>query len=393
MKSYSQKKPRMNFTEKFRYYFSTRGLSYIFYLALKKSKTKIHNKLEKKIKSESSINLDNFISFLIKEVYKNLVLNDKGIFFKTKISNNNKPVIVAQGRLISLLCDGYYKENFPVKDKNLIKELSNYLLTLKNGNNIYEFNNSKRETQDEGIGSVWSAIALIKTYEILGEQLYLNESIAACKAMIKNLYSSEIGLVHTAGQDYWCVNASSKFAYLCSLVLKYNHSDDIEKAMVNSIKICTDKIMEDGHFPYNGIYSDVYILLYHPSVMFYLEKCLASKYLCEEIKSKIIEVNKSAFSFLYKCLDNSGRFNEPDTKEYNFYIITTVTALAAISGKIEKSLENKVFDNILKYYNDNKLYLFIDKNDYLSFGSMYKYKDSFIVETLYWMVQCLYSDN
>jgi hypothetical protein len=289
-----------------------------------------------------------------------------------------------------LLCDGYEKELFPLKNHYLIKNLSQFLITLKSKNNLYEFNHPKRSVQDEGIGSVWAGIALIKSYQILRQQIYLDEAISTYEAILNHLYSPETGLVHTAGQDFWCINASSKLAYLCSLILKFNYSEEIKKVMVNSINICTNNIADDGHFPYTKIHPGVYILLYHPSVIFYLEKCLESEYLNDKYKLNVIDTSKKAITYLHKYLDNLGRFNEPELKDYNFYIISAVTALAAIAGKIENEAENKILNHILKYYNHNKLYLFIDKNNRLFNGSRFQYKDSFTVEIFYWLTQYLY---
>lgn len=314
---------------------------YYFRLALKKIKIFLYNKFEKKVKSDPSVDLYSFILFLIKETFKNLIVTKKGIYYKTEIANNNEPGIISQARLISLLCDGYNKEHFPIKDNNLIEKLTNYLITLKKKNDLYHLSNYKWDKQDEGIASVWSAIALIKAYEVLGKKIYLDESLSVCTAMLKDLYSARSGLVHTAGQDFWCINASSKFAYLCSLILKYYYSEEIKEAMLNSISICTKNIAEDGHFPYTKAHPGVYILLYHPSVIFYMEKCLESEYLDDEFKLNLNKVNKTAFTYLLKCLDNSGRFNEPEFKEYNFYKITAVTALAAIADKIERDQEKK----------------------------------------------------
>ena len=46
--------------------------------------------------------------------------------------------------------------------------------------------------------------------------------------MIENLYTKETSLVHTAGHNFWCLDSASTFAYLCSLLLKHNHSKKYE---------------------------------------------------------------------------------------------------------------------------------------------------------------------
>ena len=361
---------------------------YYFHLAIKKIKTKLYSQFERKVKSESSIDLHTFILFLFKETLKNLHIDEIGIYYKTKINKKNTPVIVSHSRLITLLCDGLDHGDFIIKDNCLIEKLADFLITLKTNNNLYEFNNVKWEKQDEGVASVWAGIALIKAYEAIKKQTYLEEAISVYKSIIKNLYTPETGLIHTAGQDFWCANTSSKLAYFCSLILRNNYSKEIEEIMVNSIKICIDNIAEDGHFPYTKIHPNTYILLYHPSVIFYLDKCLESEYLKNDFKIKIKNVSKSALSYLLNRTDKFFRFHEPEF--YNFYIITTVTALAAVKGKIGENIQKSIISNILKYFNKNELYLFIDENDYLFNGIQYKFKDVSTVETLYWLVQYLY---
>ena len=76
--------------------------------------------------------------------------------------------------------------------------------------------------------------------------------------------------------------------------------------------------------------------------------------------------------------------------QYNFYLISIVTALATIKNEIEKTKEYKVLNNILKYYNNNKLYMFINENNLLFNGYMYKIRDVLTVETLYWLTQYIW---
>ena len=368
------------------------NFNYLFHLIIKKIKVTVHSKFEKKVESEAISDFDSFIFLLIKEIYTNLFVYKKGgIYYKTIISKDGAPLILGQTRLICLLCDGLSKKDFPIQDRGLIEKLTDFLLTMKTEDNIYEFNNYKWEVQDEGIASVWAGIALIKTYECLNKPIYLDESLSVFNSIFENLYSHKTGLVHTKGQDFWCLNASAQLAYFCSILLKYTYSEEILNVMINSINICIDNIGDDGHFPYSERYQNTYILLYHPNVMFFLNECLNSNLLNEEIKSKILDTNKKGLLYLIKCLDSSFRFYERDIKQYNYYVITAVTALNAIKEKINTKDELNILNNIFKFYNNNKLYLFIDNNNFLFNGKRYKFRDIAITETLYWIVQYKYS--
>ena len=292
--------------------------------------------------------------------------------------------------MICSLCDGFGKKDFPIQDKILTEKLADFLLTFKRDDNLYEFNNYYWDLQDDGIASVWAGIALMKSFELLKKQIYFEETLSVYNAILENLYSPQTSLVHTKGQNFWCANAAAQFAYLSSLILKYDYSDEVYIAMINSINICTMNIKEDGHFPYDAKHHGTYILLYHPNVMFFLNKCLGSDYLDEKIKTKINEVNRKGLVYLLERLDSEMRFNEPDFKDYNYYIITAVTSLASIKGKIKNEDEIKILNNILKFHKNGKLYLFIDNNSYLLNRKYYKLTDILLTETLYWLVQYKY---
>ena len=62
-----------------------------------------------------------------------------------------------------------------------------------------------------------------------------------------------------------------------------------------------------------------------------------------------------------------------------------------IKEKINTKDELNILNNIFKFYNNNKLYLFIDNNNFLFNGKRYKFRDIAITETLYWIVQYKYS--
>ena len=149
------------------------NVNYFSRLAIKKIQIKLHNTFEKRKRSTSTIDFDSFYFFLIKETLSNLHFTEKGIFYKTKINQNQLPVVTSHSRLISLLCDGFDVEYFPVKNKYLIEKLADFLITLKNKDNLFNFNKHKWDKQDEGIASVWAAIALIKSYHIIKKDDYL----------------------------------------------------------------------------------------------------------------------------------------------------------------------------------------------------------------------------
>ena len=203
--------------------------------------------------------------------------------------------------------------------------------------------------------------------------------------MIEHLYTKETSLVHTAGQNFWCLNSASTFAYLCSLLLKHNYSKKVENAMINSINLCVDKIASDGHFPYSTMNQGTYLLLYHPIVMITLEKCLESKYLDHITIKRLNEVLTKARDFLINSIDDEKKVFEPEIKQLSQYIISNVTTLVALKDKIDPSFEKSLLNNVIKFLNKDKLYLCIDKKERLYNGDLYKFNDVYLIEVLYWL--------
>ncbi|HOR72546.1 MAG TPA: hypothetical protein PLY00_14875 [Verrucomicrobiota bacterium] len=354
---------------------------------LRRLQVKIHNTLEARIKADSPLHLDSFYLFLVKKVLANLRFSAAGAFYVTTITNSGLPFITAQARLICLLTSGLGLSQFPLRSIRLIEELTDALILCKRPNLLYSLNNYACYPQDEGIASVWAGLALIKAYEATGSDRFWQETVSIYDAMLSDLYSKKTGLVHTAGQDFWCLNASSKFAYLSTLLLKHRRAHLIEDALQTSITLCLDNIAEDGHFPYTEEHDGVYILLYHASVMFYLNNCLASECVASHLKDGIRQVNEKALAFLLRCMDSSGRFMEPERRSASFYLISLVTALAALGDRIDQEQHNMILKNLLMYCHDDHLFMYIDRNGYLTNRERYRVRDVLAVEALYWLTQ------
>lgn len=323
--------------------------------------------------------------YLWQQLLKNLVLDKKGYYYKTHITNNKSPMVLSQARAILLLCNESNSIEPKFKSTFLIRKMTEYLISMRDGHGLFKFNYTAWDHQDEGIASVWSTLALIKSYEATKEKKSLEIAISTHKAMLKRLYSKETSLIHTAGYYYWCLNSASTFAYVCSLILNHYYSDEIKDAMVDSINLCLNMIAEDGHYPYSEERQGTYLLLYHPIVIITLDNCLSSEYLDEKLKERIIHTNEIARNFLLTLVDNKNRIFEPEIINFQQYIITNVTCMVAFKNKIDKEMEMGLLNNLTKFLKDNTLYLCKDKNDKLFNGDLYSVKDVLTIEVLFWL--------
>lgn len=366
-------------------------INYYFNLLLKKIRIRLTILFEKKERiEEANSTIEDFLEFLWIGILNRLTRSGSGIYFKTKTTNEDKPILVAQARLISLICDCFEsKLNFT--SSAIVRKLTNNLISLKGENNLYSINVSKWDKQDEGIASVWASIALIKAYKITNNDEYRNEAQKTFLAIKKYLYKDNIGLVHTCGQNYWCINASSKLAYLCVL-LKENGIELTEGVFENCIKLCIREQENNGAYPYTEKHKGIYILLYQASVIFYLNKCLMAKFLNEENIKKIQASIGAGMNYLKNTMTKDFKFEEPDKEKGNYYLISSVTSLAAISF-YDKKEQTDLINDVIKFMKNDKLFLYKDKNNKLFNGRLNHLSDVYIVETLYWIIQYLVNNE
>jgi hypothetical protein len=364
---------------------------YYVLLFFKKLKIVLHNFFEPKIKASKANAFEDFQIFLWTQLFSNLKFSKKGYYYKTKVTNKNSPMILSQARVILILCNNYEAENLTFNSKYLIKSLTDYLISMREDNGLFKFNQSSWNLQDEGIASVWATLALIKSYEVTNDQTYLDAAKLTLNAMLNLLYSKETSLIHTIGDEYWCLNSASTFAYVCSLILNHSFDKGIQGAMIDSINICVEKIADDGHFPYNEIRPGTYLLLYHPIVMITLGYCLHSQYMDSNTAQKLKNVLDKAKEFLISCITDDNKIFEPEITHYSQYIISNVTTLLALKGKINPDIERDILNNISSYWNNDKLFICKDSRDNLYNSDLYSVIDVLLIEVLYWID--LYKSN
>ena len=119
--------------------------------------------------------------------------------------------------------------------------------------------------------------------------------------------------------------------------------------------------------------------------MITLEKCLESNYLDNMTAKRLNEVLSKAKDFLLNSIDSEKKIFEPEVKHLSQYIISNVTTLVALKNKIEPSFEENLLNNVIKFWDKDKLYLCADNKEHLYNGDLYKFNDSYLIEVLYWL--------
>lgn len=360
----------------------------VYYLNLlfRKIFSNIHNFLEtKKDINKNSENCSNLFYFLLfKNVYKKLSVVKSGIYFKTKIQNSSKPLILSQARIL-LIFSYQFNNNNSISNKWIIAQLVNYVKGERNEEGYYTFNYSSWDKQDEGIATVWVLIALLKGYEVLQDISLLEFIIETSNIMLDKLYSERTSLVHTRDDNFWCLNAASTLAWFLSDLLKHHYDERYEKAMNNSINICLDMQTDEGFFPYSEKRTGTYLLLYNPIVVYTLAQCKNSVCinvnLCNKLENKLSLARK----FILSNLDKEGFFVEPEVKKYSRYIISNVTSLVALKGFISTDIEEQILKNIFKFMKNGELFLCINDDYKLFNSSLFRLRDQLSIEVLYWL--------
>jgi hypothetical protein len=293
-------------------------------------------------------------------------------------------MVLSQARAILILCNNSTLGDPKFRSRFLIKKMTDYLISMRDTNSLYKFNQAAWDLQDEGIASVWATMALIKSYEATEDQKYIDAAKLTMDAMLNLLYKKNTSLVHTAGDDFWTLDAASTFAYVCSLLLEHICSEEVKEAMNDSIELCITNISANGHFPYHQT-RDTYLLLYHPIVMKTLEYCISSEHLDKHIKERLEKILINAKDFLVNCIDQNNQIFEPEVNRYGQYIITMVTTLYALKGKIEFQKEITLLNKIAAYLQNGKLYICLDNQNRLYNSDAYNIRDVFLIEVLFWL--------
>ncbi len=354
-------------------------------LLLKKIRLKVHDIFEKRYQLDLVYSFERVQFLLWQNIFSKLNYENEEIYFKTKIQNNGRYLILAQSRILLSLAETFKQEDATLYSKFLIKRMTNYIINRRNQEGLYTLNYPNWDVQDEGIATVWTLLALIKANLILENKNIQEFVLETAHIMIHKLYNEKISLVHTKKQNFWCLNAASTFAYFCSLILESKFDETFKAALNNSISLCINNLDVDGHFPYSEKWRGTYLLLYHPTVIYTLEECLNSKYINDEIRLTLSLKLETAKKFLLKQMDKKFFFIEPDLNKYYRYIISNVSSLVALQNSIKYEIEEKILQNITKFFSNNMLFLCIDKKDRLFNSSLYYVHDQLSTEVLFWM--------
>ena len=365
---------------------------YYFWLLNKKIRIKLHNLFEEKKTLNKTPSLEYVNFYLWNFIQKRFVYTSKGIFYKTKVMNNNEPMTLAQARVLLGLCKLYSNNLIRHNGLFLIKEFQKFILSMKSKNGIYKFNQKSWSLQDEGIATIWVLLALLETYKITNEKTLLQEIIKTIETVNKILFSKKNSLLHTLGDDYWTLNAASTYAWFVAELFPFYKTEELLENYEISIALCNSKIEENSqnYFPYSEKKPGTYLLLYNPVVIYTLAKAINSKFITTELKLETEKNLEKARDFVLSQMDKEYFFVEPEMKVFSRYIISNIIALISLKSKIDKEKEVKILNNIQSYFIDEKMFLCRNENGEYYDGNLYEVNDVLVTEVFYWLTNYLY---
>ena len=364
---------------------------YYFFLIQSKISMRIHNTLEKKVKCDNLISVEDFQFFLLKIIISNLIKTDSGIYFNTRIKNINKPMTLAQARVLLSFCKLYDNNQISFRYKYIIENLKEFILSLQENSGIYKFNHKKWNLQDEGIATIWSLLSLLQAYKILKDEKLLGRILNTVNIMHNKLIDKNNSLIHTLGDNFWCLNAASTYAFFVNQILPYYYTEELVFNYKKAIELCVQKLTPEGYFPYSKKRTGTYLLLYNPVVIYTLENAINNDIIDKELEAQTINALERARLYLLKQMDENKFFVEPEQKRFSRYIISNITSLVVLKNKISKELESQILNNITSFLINDKLYLCRNRSGQYFNGNLYEVNDVLITEVFYWLLTYLYN--
>jgi hypothetical protein len=120
--------------------------------------------------------------------------------------------------------------------------------------------------------------------------------------------------------------------------------------------------------------------------MFYLFEIAQFDFISDIVKKDIYRCLEKSYIFLKSKVNKNYFMTEPEMIEGTHYIISMVTSAALFKKYARQSLVETILNNVSKFFHNEEMYLFINDTKLFN-GSLYKFKDSLAVETLYWLIQ------
>jgi hypothetical protein len=265
------------------------------------------------------------------------------------------------------------------KDKKYLKlglNIADYITTHQEENGLFLMHNHPLLSQDEGPTTAGVIKALVFAYKLTKKKKYLDIAKTAAIASRKIIYSKKYGYIHTLGQDYWCTNINSSFAYSYILLFEETGDDKYLKWSSDGIKFTLRGQVDSGLFLYSAKFRHVFRALYQALVLLTL-----MEYNEFEHDKKIEHAIQKGIKYAYTLQRDDGSIKESQMNCYSF--LQSCTRFAHLFKLLN---DQKRYEKLLKYtskfFTPNTIYLEHAKSGVVRFGFRKRYIEANYVRML-----------
>ena len=264
-----------------------------------------------------------------------------------------------------------YFNMYELKKDNKYLELAiniiDYILANQEPTGIFLMHNHPYLAQDEGPTTAGIIKALLVAYNYTKKNKYLEAAIRAGEGSRNRIYDEKHGYIHTLGQDYWCTNINSSFAYSYLFLYKYTDDERFLNWGCDGIKFTLKGQDKSGLFLYSSKLKHIFRALYQALILLTLMEI-------NDIKrdKKIDRAIKIGIDYAYSMQREDGSIKEPEMNCYAF--LQSCTRFAHLFNMIGDTKRfNKLENFISKFFVKNRIYLEVTPRGILRYGFRKRY--------------------
>ena len=322
------------------------------------------------------------IDLLQSRIINKMVIHERIGYYKTKLKSRKSYILIAQARLV-IVFSYLFKITKDPQYKKYSELISNYIISKKNKNGIYSFHKPFWFSQDEGIATYLSILALLLVYSITNDEIYLKNAMISGDISRKILYNNKWGYVHTLNQDFWCPNSSGLAAQCYSLLYIFTQKSKYKEWMDDGLYYLIKGLKDNDIFAYSEKHPGIYITSYHALNTYFLTYFNEKKDVLN-LDNTVEIYLKKAIKGLKKLIRNDGSIVEPEL-DYYAYINSVAASNAIFRLNYLKKEEEKTLRYLSFFFNKNDIGLYI-KNNKLYNGPYKYFKDVLETEILFWLI-------
>jgi hypothetical protein len=204
-------------------------------------------------------------------------------------------------------------------------------------------------------------------YRLTKEQKYLEQAQRAGLGVRNTIYHEKAGYIHTLGQELWCTNINSSFAYSYLLLYKETGDEKYLNWARDGIKFTLRAQEPSGLFIYSAKLQHIFRSLYQALVILTL-----IQYNEFDESTKISKAIDKGVKYAFTLQRDDGSIKEPHMACFSF--LQSCTRFAHLFKLIDADSQyNKLEQYMSKFFVNNKIFLEHTHSGLLRYGFRKRY--------------------